>query len=371
MARKCQKKDKHAAGIVELPLEFLAKPTSAKGSCAACCIHLKDTAKGKDGFVLSADNILIDKDCYETFWWAFRHKYNVLTEFLAALQNEPDVKDLFEKALSVKKGVDPPLWRDTEISANKEIKIVASKSLIGIPRADYARFSSNGATPEDDNVKLELLKDIHGNSFKGILCVDPSMPFTRYTYTREVSAMMKESRMQGGHQLHPDQAKQTFDSVVKFDCEDTRSWHAKFHTCEQSVEDVFGTETAARMFGGTVAASQAPSQDVASSSAAAPPSVHVTPIRSRWHPSVLARAADVSTLGYISDDSEAGTQTLSGSRPQRVPVDTRSNAGSVRGRSRSRRLPRGSSARSVCSTGGPGARPPPIAGTPLDSWGAC
>jgi hypothetical protein len=230
--------------VVEKPLGALVKPPSGtKYSCAKCKLHVKNATGGVADFVVTVEGFVVDKDCYATYYWAFRH-VGSFAKVVEQCQADAAFNDLFDSAKKVYKSLMPPEWdQSSEVSDNTRMTLTVSKSLVGVPRADYQQAFD--ISPEQVGHRLETLKDIHDNSYKGVLIMDPQSPFSRYTYQRSLEVEAHKLKMTGPSQLFAEQPQEVFDATVK-ERELSSQFYAKFHTCSMTFDQMKAEAEAAK-----------------------------------------------------------------------------------------------------------------------------
>lgn len=244
MVKAAKSSKKADTVVVEKPLGALVKPPPGnKYSCHKCKLHVKNSPGGVADFVVTTEGFVVDKDCYATYYWAFKH-VGSFAKVVEQCQADVAFNDVFDSAKKVYKSVMPPEWDQTsEVSDNTRMTLTVSKSLVGIPRADYQQAFD--ISPEQVGHRLETLKDIHDNSYKGVLMLDPQSPFLRYTYQRSLEVEAHTLKMAGPSQLFADQPQEIFDATVK-ERENSSKFFAKFHTCSMTFDQMKAEAEAAK-----------------------------------------------------------------------------------------------------------------------------
>jgi hypothetical protein len=221
-----------SSGAVEgRPKAFLAlpKPPNQKCVCARCGVTVREKAGGVNDFGVTPDGTFADRDCYETYLFAFRHKGS-FNDVVALCKADPAINVAFTGAMDVKKAIALPDFDESSVYNCTGMKLAVSRSLIAVPRAQYIEMN-HGVSPEDAEHRLETLQDLQGVKYKGVLCLDPANPWLRYTYQRDVGVEQHDMRVVPSQVLYNTQATEHFDANVKQQEAKQSAFFAKFRTC--------------------------------------------------------------------------------------------------------------------------------------------
>ena len=235
MGRKGQLASAKVSGD-DRPKAFLAlpKPPNQKCVCARCGVTVREKAGGVNDFGVTPDGTFADRDCYETYLFAFRHKGS-FKDVVALCKSDPVMNAVFTGAMDVKKAIALPDFDESSVYNSTGVKLSVSRSLIAVPRAQYIEMN-HGVTPEDAEHRMENLQDLQGTKYKGVLCIDPANPWLRYTYQRDVGVEQHDMRVVPSQHLYSSQATESFESSVKQQEVKQAAFFAKFRTCNLTLD---------------------------------------------------------------------------------------------------------------------------------------
>lgn len=121
-----------------------------------------------------------------------------------------DIAKQWSEAMQKESGSSSTELESKDIFEESGVEINVTRSLVGIPRADLIQVMG-GATPEDAGIKLETLKNEQGETFRGLLVINPQRPWVEYEVKRKLSATQRLCKLAAADQLYEAHGEKTYN----------------------------------------------------------------------------------------------------------------------------------------------------------------
>lgn len=149
------------------------------------------------------------KECLERYTKGFT-VYGSLPDFADRLSSDDGVQAHWKMAEQISKQTELANWFPTTVGSSQMVEVDIERSLIGMDRAQIMQ-ACDGVPPESMGVKLETLRGERGQSFKGLLVVNPMEPYVKYTYRMRSQVNLSQVAMASDKQLFAEQGQLTYD----------------------------------------------------------------------------------------------------------------------------------------------------------------
>jgi len=199
-------RSREAAALTERTLAKRTRQARATEDAEkACCLvcDCDDTSKiAKESVVPACAT------CWERYSKGFTPDGS-FEEVAAKLGEDEELAQQWESAGHVQAGTEAPKWFPHEVKQNKGVTVSVSRSMVGLTRQQLIEVL-DGVAPEEVGIRLDNLKDPHGNVYKGLLLTNPARPYLEYTFTHQEGVFTSEKAMPDDVQMYEAQPEKTF-----------------------------------------------------------------------------------------------------------------------------------------------------------------